>query len=59
MFVCIFFFFAHTLLRAFRRKKALHDIHVTTSKFNPRALSPHTRQALSTCWVERSIENET
>ena len=30
--------------RALRRKKALHDIHVMTSKFMPRALSPHTRQ---------------
>ena len=29
---------------AFRRKKALHDTHVSTSKFIPRALSPQIRQ---------------
>lgn len=30
--------------RAFRRKNALHDIQVRTSKFNPRAISPQTEQ---------------
>lgn len=41
--------------RALRRKKALHDIQVTTSKFNPRAISPQTRQT-SGGFAETSFE---
>jgi hypothetical protein len=37
----IFFFKLTIDCIAWRRKNALHDIHVITSKLIPRALSPH------------------